>query len=233
MKRLKVTHYLQDPCCCSIAASATAANYYNPDISYEFTKELATKKISQKAPEEGLESVQICKLLNNLGFYNVALVTSNLDLVDYEWQGFGRKKMIKILEESSKVKKDRHDKMLSELSASFASKDEAAFSATMEKLSKMGEVLGEGTDEDASNYLASFAVDESDDVGEKKAELSSLSEQVKNIETMLSSVLSGNKVIKLGEPAPAVDDEQVEKKLFNDLDKIVETLKKSHEKYGG
>ena len=129
--------------------------------------------------------------------------------------------------------KDRHDKMLSELSASFASKDEAAFSATMEKLSKMGEVLGEGTDEDASNYLASFAVDESDDVGEKKAELSSLSEQVKNIETMLSSVLSGNKVIKLGEPAPAVDDEQVEKKLFNDLDKIVETLKKSHEKYGG
>ena len=133
----------------------------------------------------------------------------------------------------AKSLKDRHGKMLSELTASFASKDEAAFSATMEKLSKMGEMLGEGSDEDASNYLSSFAEDESEDAGEKKAELSSLSEQVKNIETMLSTVLEGNKVIKLGEPTPNVDDEQVEKKLFNDLDKIVETLKKSHAKYGG
>ena len=40
MKRLKVTHYLQDPCHCAVAASAATANYYDPKWNYEKVKEI-------------------------------------------------------------------------------------------------------------------------------------------------------------------------------------------------
>jgi hypothetical protein len=116
MKRLKVTHYLQDPCCCAVASCATTANYHNPDINYEITKELAKKKVSKKVLDEGLESAQVCMLLNRLGFYKVRYITSILDLVDYEWEGYGRKKMISALERSAIAKKDKDDKINTKLS---------------------------------------------------------------------------------------------------------------------
>ena len=110
MKRLKVTHYLQDPCCCSVAACATVANYYDPDINYDIAKRLAEKKVAKKVVDEGLDSAQVCMLLNRLGFYKVRYVTSILDIVDYEWQGFGRRKMLAVMEESASVKKDKIDR---------------------------------------------------------------------------------------------------------------------------
>jgi len=110
MKRLKVTHYLQDPACCAVASCATAANYYNPEINYENTKELARKKVSKKVLDEGLESAQICMLLNKLGFYKVRYITSILNVVDYDWQGFSRKKMIATMERSAIAKNDRNDR---------------------------------------------------------------------------------------------------------------------------
>jgi len=110
MKRLKVTHYLQDPACCAVASCATAANYYNPEIEYITAKELAIKKVSKQVTEEGLESAQICMLLNELGFYKVRYVTSILDIVDYAWAGYSRKKMIAEMEKSAIAKKDQTDK---------------------------------------------------------------------------------------------------------------------------
>lgn len=110
MKRLKVTHFLQDPCYCAIAACATVGNYYNPEINYESTKKLADKKISKRIKEEGTESSQMGMLLNELGFYKVTYVTSVLDLVDYAWSRYGRKKMISTLEYSASVKKDAGDR---------------------------------------------------------------------------------------------------------------------------
>jgi ABC-type bacteriocin/lantibiotic exporter with double-glycine peptidase domain len=114
MKRLKVTHYLQDPCCCAVASCATAANYYNSEINYENTKILA-KKISKKVADEGIESSQICMLLNKLGFHKVTYITSYLNLVDYDWQKFGRKRMIKIMEQSVTAKKDKDEKAMTRL----------------------------------------------------------------------------------------------------------------------
>jgi len=110
MKRLKVTHYLQDPGCCAIASSATVANYYNAEIDYESTKKVATEKVDKEALEEGLASEETCVLLNKLGFYKVTFVTSDLDLFDYTWEGFGRKKMIQVLQTSVATKKDKEDK---------------------------------------------------------------------------------------------------------------------------
>jgi hypothetical protein len=114
MKRLKVTHYLQDPCCCAVASCATAANYYNSEINYENTKTLA-KKVSKKVTDEGIESSQIGMLLNRLGFQKVTLVTSYLNLVDYDWQKFGRKRMIKVMEQSIIAKKEKEEKAMTRL----------------------------------------------------------------------------------------------------------------------
>jgi len=115
MKRLKVTHYLQDPCFCAVAACATAANYYNPEIDYKNTKELTLKKVSKTTGEEGLESPQIGMLLNKLGFYKVTLITSYLNLVDFEWQKYGRKRMIKAMERSIIAKNEKEEKAMTRL----------------------------------------------------------------------------------------------------------------------
>jgi len=110
MKRLKITHYLQDPHYCAVAACSVIVNYHDQNIDYEITKNIAEKKISKKILEEGLESVQMCMLLNELGFYKVTFITSHLSLVDYEWLNFGRKKMIKALEISAVTKTEQIEK---------------------------------------------------------------------------------------------------------------------------
>ena len=130
----------------------------------------------------------------------------------------------------AKSLKEKHASMLAEAGKAFEQADANAFKASMEKLSKMGEMLAEGTDEDAKGYLASF--EESKDTEDKKAELSSLAEQVGKIETMLSNVLKGNNVVKFSEnPHPA--EEKMEIDLFGQLKAIVDKLQKSHTKYGG
>lgn len=115
MKRLKVTHYLQDPAYCAVAACAVATNYYNSKINYQVVKGIADKKISNKIGNEGLESPQICKLLNILGFQKVTYITSYLNLVDYKWIKFGRKKMIKEMEKSLKVKSNKNEKLITKM----------------------------------------------------------------------------------------------------------------------
>ena len=40
MKRLKVTHYLQDPAHCAVAACSAVGNFYNDDIDYEYAKKI-------------------------------------------------------------------------------------------------------------------------------------------------------------------------------------------------
>jgi hypothetical protein len=112
MKRIKVTHYLQDPAHCAVAASAVAGNYYDSDIDYEYTKKLAYKKVSKKIGDEGLDTPQIGMLLNYLGFNKVTMISSDFSTVDYSWSQYGRKKMAETLEESSFSKKDKAEKAL-------------------------------------------------------------------------------------------------------------------------
>jgi hypothetical protein len=105
MQRIKVTHYNQDPAHCAVASSAVVANYYNSEIDYEYTKELAHERVSKAISEEGLDSAQICLLLNYLGFNKITLVTSDLTVWDYSWKKFSHKKLVETLKESL-LKKD-------------------------------------------------------------------------------------------------------------------------------
>jgi len=115
MKRLKVTHFLQDPAHCAVAACSVAGNFYNKEINYENTKKLAYKKVYGKVKDEGLESAQMGMLLNQLGFYKVIIITSYLNLVDYEWQNFSREKIIKAFELSLTKKKEKEEKAMTRL----------------------------------------------------------------------------------------------------------------------
>ncbi len=112
MKRIKVTHFLQDPNLCAVAAVAVIANFYNPYIDYEYVKEIAYKKISKKISDEGLDSPDICMLFNYLGFREVSLITSDLSCIDYTWCKYGKKKMKEVLKESISLKKDKEEKIL-------------------------------------------------------------------------------------------------------------------------
>jgi len=110
MRRLKMMHYYQDPAHCAVASCACVANYYDSKIDYEYTKKIAYSKISKKVIDEGLDSGEICLLLNKLGFNKVILVSSVFDVFDYEWEDYGKKKMLYNLEESMKKKKNKEER---------------------------------------------------------------------------------------------------------------------------
>jgi hypothetical protein len=111
--RIKVSHFLQEPSHCAVAACAVTANYYDKNVNYEYTKDMAHKKVSKKISDEGLDSGQICLLLNYLGFNKVTLVSSILSVWDYSWAKFGKRKMKESLEKCTKEKKDCIDRDLS------------------------------------------------------------------------------------------------------------------------
>ncbi|MHA1470753.1 MAG: hypothetical protein ACTSSP_09365 [Candidatus Asgardarchaeia archaeon] len=112
MRRLKMTHFLQEPAHCAVASIACVTNYYNPEIDYEYVRDLAYKKImsEEDLKEQGLDSGQMCLLLNLLGFYKVTLITSDLAVFDYSWANFGRKRLIKTLKDSCNKKEDEEEK---------------------------------------------------------------------------------------------------------------------------
>ena len=112
MKRLKVTRYLQDPSHCAVGVCAAVANFYNRDIDYKYVKKIAYKKVNENISEEGLETSEICMLLNYLGFQKITLVTSDFTIVDYMWSEFSKKKMKETLKNSVANKEDKEDKNL-------------------------------------------------------------------------------------------------------------------------
>ena len=98
MKKISVRRFLQDPSCCSIAASATIANFYNNSIDYEFSKKVVIKNKIVKSLDDGLEGGEIGLLLNTLGFNKVTIIYSDLEVVDYSWANLSKNKLIKELE---------------------------------------------------------------------------------------------------------------------------------------
>ena len=107
MPKLKVKRFEQDPNCCAIAACACVANYWDENKDYEIAKKITNRKVKRnfKKNNDGLYSGEICLLLNAMGFNKVTIVSSDMDIFDYQWKNFKRKKMITILEESLKHKK--------------------------------------------------------------------------------------------------------------------------------
>lgn len=110
MKRLKVNRFQQDPCCCAVAACASIINYYNTNINYTKVKEIAEKKVAKTVSTEGLTSGETCSLLNILGFNKVVLISSDINLFDYQWVKYKKKRMINTLKEAVQKKKNRYNK---------------------------------------------------------------------------------------------------------------------------
>ena len=109
IKKIIVRRFLQEPAHCAIAACASVANFYNENIDYDYVKKISSTKV-YKNTEEGLNSGEICLLLNYIGFEKVSLVSTNLYIFDYTWKNFGKKKLLgKIKESKSKIHKDYRD----------------------------------------------------------------------------------------------------------------------------
>ena len=102
-KILKINRFVQDPSYCAVASSACLANFFNKDIDYEKTKEIVHSIYKKETiREEGMDTGQICTLLNALGFQKVTVITSNLHIFDYTWENYSRNKMIRTLKTASR-----------------------------------------------------------------------------------------------------------------------------------
>ena len=102
MAKLYLKRFIQDPAHCATAAAAIIGHYYNKKIDYEFTKELAKRKIGDDL--KGLYDGQTVKLLNYLGFQKVNLVVSDIDCYDWSWNRLSKKKLIEELKKARKIK---------------------------------------------------------------------------------------------------------------------------------
>lgn len=102
MKRtfLSVNRFLQLPGECAVAAAATVANFYNTAIDYEYTRSLCN-------PDgEGMYTPDIALLMNQLGFQKVTVVSSDLNLLDYDWR---KLKKTDLIQQMKKVARYHYD----------------------------------------------------------------------------------------------------------------------------
>jgi len=90
---LKVPRFRQHPGECAIAAASTMAAFYDDSITYKCTRELLTPAQRKK----GLWTSQQARLLNQLGYGKVTIVTADLLLVDYSWVGLNKEELIEKL----------------------------------------------------------------------------------------------------------------------------------------
>ena len=111
MKRIKVTHFLQDSnSTCAVAAASVVANFYNSNISYEKVKDIAYRDIDKEISKDGMDSAQICMLFNYIGFQKVTLITSDFSTIDYTWSNYSKRKMGEVLKKTYINKKDKEEK---------------------------------------------------------------------------------------------------------------------------
>jgi len=76
---------------CGIAAAASLANFFDSSIVYKDVRELVSKKLRR----DGLETAQEARLLNQLGFEAVTIVTADLNLIDFGWAKYTKKSIIR------------------------------------------------------------------------------------------------------------------------------------------
>jgi len=102
MKLIELRRFKQEQAMCAIAASACIANYYNKEINYETTKITAKEVIKEKKLNEGFYTAEIGILLNYLGFKQVTIISSDLELYDYSFNKKTKKALLKTLKEMGK-----------------------------------------------------------------------------------------------------------------------------------
>ena len=110
MPKIKVNRFIQDPSCCAIASCSCVSNYWDKEVDYIKVKDVAVKKFFKNREIDGLDSGDICILLNELGFNKVTLISSSMSVFDYTWEKFNRNKIINKLDEALLIKKCKDEK---------------------------------------------------------------------------------------------------------------------------
>jgi len=76
---------------CSIAAATSLAHFFDPEVEYKNVREMIPKRKRAK----GLYTSQQARLLNQLGFEVVTIVTADLNLIDFSWARLTKKSLIR------------------------------------------------------------------------------------------------------------------------------------------
>jgi hypothetical protein len=98
---------------CAIAAAASVANFYNPEIEYDYVSNLVAND------GNGMYTPDTGTLLNRLGFQSVTIVTANIELLDFYWKSLRKDKLIEQLRKTIKYHKDHRNKDSREEAASY------------------------------------------------------------------------------------------------------------------
>ena len=113
---------MQKPSQCAVAACASVANYFNPELNYEITEKVAKKTVARNL-NDGLYSGQIGCLLNNLGFQKVTIISSDLDYLDYSWAGLSQARLVEEIRKAQKKLDHSYDRGKAKHSAIFLEKE--------------------------------------------------------------------------------------------------------------
>lgn len=87
---LNVKRFKQLPSECAIASAASIANYYDDLVCYRDVRGM----LSEKEKRGGLWTSQQAKLLNDLGFTDVTIITAERDVIDFTWSKLSKDKLI-------------------------------------------------------------------------------------------------------------------------------------------
>lgn len=95
---LHINRFAQQPSECAIAAVSSLANYYDPSIQYSDVRLM----LSPRKRAAGMFTSQSGRLLNNLGFKRVNIVTADLSMVDFSWADLPKDKIIEKLDQTKR-----------------------------------------------------------------------------------------------------------------------------------
>ena len=87
---LNVQRFKQHPSECAIAAVSSIAQFYDKGVDYSEVRKL----LPPRKRQGGLYTSQQARLLNELGFYKVSIVTADQDVVDFSWSKLNKHQII-------------------------------------------------------------------------------------------------------------------------------------------
>ncbi len=93
---------MQEPAKCVIAASACISNYYDSSIDYDYVNDVVKKHYKSAWRGGGLGSPEIGCLLNTLGFHEVTIISTDLEVFDYSLTNASKSKLAEELRKNSK-----------------------------------------------------------------------------------------------------------------------------------
>lgn len=77
---------------CGVASLASLVNYFDPTIDYKHVRSFIDPL--DNIIEDGIETFQQVKLLNNIGYKSITIVSHNEDLIDFSWAGKSKNEII-------------------------------------------------------------------------------------------------------------------------------------------